>query len=80
MFSRLGPLIAKRRTPKIVERYKQIGGGSPIKAWTEKQGLLMTQILDKISPKSGPHKFYLGFRYANPLTEEAIDLMERFAK
>ncbi len=73
----MGPLIARRRTPKVQERYRLIGGGSPIKDWTEKQGTLLTQLLDKMSPNSGPHKFYLGFRYANPLTEDAINAMER---
>lgn len=24
-----------------------------------------------------PHKFYIGFRYVNPLTEDTIDQMER---
>ena len=24
-----------------------------------------------------PHKFYIGFRYVNPLTEDTIDKMER---
>lgn len=33
----LGPLIAKRRTPDIQEKYGQIGGGSPILKWTRKQ-------------------------------------------
>ena len=33
----LGPLIAKRRTPSIIEKYNEIGGGSPIFDWTTKQ-------------------------------------------
>ena len=33
----LGPLIAKRRTPSIIEKYNEIGGGSPIYDWTKKQ-------------------------------------------
>ena len=36
----------------------------------------MCQILDKISPETAPHKSYVGFRYANPLTEETLELME----
>ena len=24
-----------------------------------------------------PHKFYIGFRYVNPLTEDTLDQMER---
>jgi ferrochelatase len=30
----------------------------------------MCKILDKTSPKTAPHKPYVAFRYANPLTEE----------
>jgi len=68
----LGPWIAKRRTPKIQDQYAQIGGGSPIKKWTELQGLGMEQLLDRLSPETAPHKHYIAFRYANPLTEEAL--------
>ena len=35
--SKLGPLIAKRRTPDIIKKYAEIGGGSPIYEWTKKQ-------------------------------------------
>ena len=70
-------MIAKRRTPKIQKQYDQIGGGSPIKKWTSVQGEGMVKILDQISPATAPHKYYIGFRYANPLTEDAIDQMER---
>jgi len=73
----LGPRIAKKRTPSIIEKYNEIGGGSPIFDWTTKQGNLMCKILDKISPETAPHKPYIGFRYANPLTEETLDLMEK---
>lgn len=30
----------------------------------------MCKILDKISPETAPHKPYIAFRYANPLTED----------
>ena len=33
----LGPRIAKKRTPSIIEKYNEIGGGSPIFDWTTKQ-------------------------------------------
>ncbi len=52
-FRTLGPLIARRRTPSIQEQYAKIGGGSPIKMWTEKQGQGMVKILDQISPSTG---------------------------
>ena len=51
--SRLAPWIAKRRTPKIKEQYEKIGGGSPIRQWTEKQGEGMVKLLDEISPETG---------------------------
>lgn len=74
--SQLAPFIAKRRTPKIQEQYKKIGGGSPIKMWTHKQGSEMVKILDEISPETAPHKYYIGFRYVEPLTEQTINQME----
>ncbi|KAK0641620.1 ferrochelatase mitochondrial precursor [Cercophora newfieldiana] len=68
--SYLGPLIASRRTPKIQKQYAAIGGGSPIRKWSEHQCAEMCKILDEISPQTAPHKPYVAFRYANPLTEE----------
>lgn len=50
LFRRLSQWIAKRRTPKIMENYREIGGGSPIRKWTEMQGEGMVKILDQISP------------------------------
>ena len=52
-YSRLAPWIAHRRTPKIQEQYRKIGGGSPIKMWTERQGQGMVDLLDKLSPETG---------------------------
>ena len=68
--SYLGPLIALRRTPKIQKQYAAIGGGSPIRKWSEYQSAEMCKILDRVSPETAPHKPYVAFRYANPLTEE----------
>lgn len=53
VISRLAPWIARRRTPKIQEQYRKIGGGSPIKMWTERQGQGMVDLLDKLSPETG---------------------------
>lgn len=66
----IGPLISKRRTPKIVKQYAEIGGGSPIRKWSEYQCAEMCKILDRMSPETAPHKPYVAFRYADPLTEE----------
>ena len=68
--SYLGPLISRRRTPKIQKQYAAIGGGSPIRKWSELQCAEMCKILDRISPETAPHKPYVAFRYADPLTEE----------
>ncbi|MCS6846238.1 MAG: ferrochelatase [Anaerolineae bacterium] len=69
---RLGRFIARRRTPKIQAKYARIGGGSPIYEWTKRQGEAMAQLLDQLSPETAPHKSYIAFRYAEPLTEEAL--------
>lgn len=47
----VGPYVAKRRTPQIVDQYAQIGGGSPILKWTNIQGENMCKILDEIRPE-----------------------------
>jgi len=75
--SRLGPWIAQRRTPEVQKKYKEIGGGSPILKWTELQGQLMCEQLDRISPETAPHKHYVGFRYVNPLTENTLAEIEK---
>jgi len=35
----------------------------------------MCKILDSISPETAPHKPYVAFRYANPLTEDTYAQM-----
>lgn len=76
MQDRLGTWIAKRRTAEVQEKYKEIGGGSPIFKWTQKQGELLCKQLDKISPSTAPHKYYVSFRYCKPTTEEAFTELE----
>lgn len=77
--SKLGPWIAKRRTPDVQKKYQEIGGGSPILKWTNTQGELMCKELDQISPQTAPHKHYVGFRYVNPLTENTLEQIEKDA-
>ncbi|XP_037085125.1 LOW QUALITY PROTEIN: ferrochelatase, mitochondrial-like [Pollicipes pollicipes] len=72
MQNRLGPWIARRRTPAIQEKYAEIGGGSPILRWTNLQGELMCRRLDELSPDTAPHKHFVAFRYVHPLTEDAL--------
>ncbi|KAJ1650498.1 ferrochelatase hem15 [Dispira simplex] len=74
---RLAPWIARRRTPAIREQYRQIGGGSPILKWTNLQGERMAALLDEKCPESAPHKSYVAFRYAAPLTETALEQIKQ---
>jgi ferrochelatase len=77
MQSLLAPYIARRRTPKIEKQYTAIGGGSPILKWTKIQGEQMCEMLDELNPESAPHKPYVAFRYAKPLTEDMLEEMRR---
>ena len=72
----LGPFIAKRRTPSVRKLYEEIGGGSPILAWTNVQGQGMVERLDSLSPETAPHKIYVAFRYIDPFSEEALNKMK----
>lgn len=71
-----GPILARRRTPHIQEQYAAIGGGSPIRKWTEAQGEAMCKRLDELSPETAPHQPYIAFRYAEPLTETSLTQIE----
>ena len=72
----LGPFIAKRRTPSVTKLYEEIGGGSPILHWTEVQGKGMVERLDRLSPQTAPHRFYVAFRYVHPFSEDALRQMK----
>jgi protoporphyrin/coproporphyrin ferrochelatase len=72
----LGPFIAKRRTRSVQELYEGIGGGSPILRWTREQGQGMVERLDRLSPETAPHRFYVAFRYIQPTSEDALRQMK----
>jgi protoporphyrin/coproporphyrin ferrochelatase len=72
----LAPIIARRRTPQIEKQYAEIGGGSPILRYTQLQGDGMAQLLDELHPETAPHKAYVAFRYARPLTDAAAKQMQ----
>ena len=72
----LGPFIARRRTSSVQKLYAEIGGGSPILHWTNVQGQGMVERLDRLSPATAPHKFYVAFRYADPFSEDALRQMK----
>ncbi len=71
----LGPLIARRRAPKVRGLYDSIGGGSPILRYTRAQGQGMVERLDRLSPDTAPHGFYVAFRYVRPNSEDALRAM-----
>jgi ferrochelatase len=71
----LGPFIARRRTPKVRGLYASIGGGSPILRYTEAQGRGMVARLDRLSPETAPHQFYVAFRYTRPSSDDALRKM-----
>ncbi|KAI9017811.1 hypothetical protein BC832DRAFT_589057 [Gaertneriomyces semiglobifer] len=68
--------IARRRTPSIQEQYAQIGGGSPILAWTQQQGQGIVERIRKLRPDLGPVKPYIAFRYVDPLTTDTLRQMQ----
>ena len=72
----LGPFIARRRAPKVRALYAGIGGGSPILRLTEAQGRGMVERLDRLSPGTAPHGFYVAFRYVRPRSEDALRAMD----
>lgn len=37
----------------------------------------MAKLLDELSPETAPHKPYVAFRYARPLTEDCLEEMRR---
>ncbi|WP_375515109.1 ferrochelatase [uncultured Nostoc sp.] len=61
--------IASRRTRTSKENYKQIGGGSPLRRITEAQGEALKEQLSYLGQEAN---IYVGMRYWNPYTEEAI--------
>ncbi|PWA01212.1 hypothetical protein BB558_002690 [Smittium angustum] len=69
--------MANWKTKSIQEKYAQIGGGSESEKWTKLQGEKMVELLDVKSKETGPHKYYIGFRYNEPMTKTALEEMMR---
>jgi ferrochelatase len=70
-----GPYIARKRSGRIREQYAAIGGKSPISDWTHLQGQEMVRKLTAMARAAGSeqsYKYYVGFRYAPPLTDEVL--------
>ncbi|WP_157251307.1 ferrochelatase [Nonomuraea typhae] len=71
----LGPLLIRARLARVTRQYAEIGGGSPLRDWTERQAKALTAELDELSPATGPHHAYLAFRYAEPGAAAALAAM-----
>ena len=71
----LANFIARRRTPKALGIYEQIGGGSPILGQTEAQARALEEALGKEHEWRG----YVCMRYWHPMTERVVQSVRRFA-
>ncbi|CAI2370812.1 unnamed protein product [Moneuplotes crassus] len=66
--------FCERRAAKgVMQKYDEIGGGTPLYDWTDKQGKALCEELDKMSPETAPHKHYTAFRYSSPNVSEAVE-------
>ena len=66
--------ISKLRAPKVAEQYKHIGGNSPQNEHTEKQRVLLEQLLKNADLNVD---VLIAMRYWNPLTAETVKRVEQ---
>lgn len=60
-------LMSRLRAPKVIQRYKHIGGKSPINKWTELQRSMLEKELQKTVPGAN---VYTAMRYWHPTIED----------
>ncbi len=63
-------MISKKRAPKVIKRYEQIGGKSPINEWTEMQRAMLEKAIQIEIPQCD---VYTGMRYWKPLIQQAAE-------
>ncbi|SHH04077.1 ferrochelatase [Streptoalloteichus hindustanus] len=68
-------LFARLRAKSARRRYAAIGGGSPMRRWTEAQAEALARRLDEVSPATAPHRCYPCFRYSAPTSTEVLRAM-----
>jgi ferrochelatase len=74
MRKRLASFIVSRRKQRIVSRYSQIGGASPLPSWTVK----LCKAVEKVLQDSGKSiKVAHAFRYSSPTINEAISSLSQ---
>ncbi len=66
--------ISTMRAKKSQENYKKIGGGSPLRRITDEQAQALEQ---RLHSRGMDASVYVGMRYWNPFTEEAIARIKR---
>ena len=64
----LGRFIVSRRTAAVTEKYREIGGGSPIRSLTEAQAVAVAE-------QTGL-PCYVGMRYWHPFTADTVQLIK----
>jgi protoporphyrin/coproporphyrin ferrochelatase len=67
-------LIATSRFKKSQANYEKIGGGSPLRRITEEQARAIEQ---QLQSRGADAKVYIGMRYWNPFTAEALQQIQR---
>jgi len=71
-------LISRWRAPKVIEKYKIIGGKSPINEWTSVQGAMLQETLKK---ETNGIQVYIAMRYWRPaIRDVAAELSEKKLK
>ncbi len=66
----LARVISRRRAPKVIEKYKAIGGKSPINEWTEIQRIMLEKKVQKQMPLCD---VYVGMRYWRPMIRKTAE-------
>jgi len=69
----LAKLISTTRARKVQHHYEVIGGGSPIRRWTERQAKALQESL---SADGIDARCFVAMRYWHPFTDEAIAQLE----
>lgn len=65
----LGAWIACRRAPRVTERYRSIGGSSPLPKWTERQ---VQQVGEALAAQDRAIPVRHAFRYTSPTIEQVL--------
>ena len=72
----LGPFIARRRTPQGARGCTPASAAARRSSATPRRRARgMVERLDRLSPETAPHQFYVAFRYVKPKSEDALRAM-----